>query len=655
MRRTLALAVFAASWLALAADLRPAEISAAPAGATSFVAVEPCRLLDTRDGDAPRLGAYTERAVPTAGRCGIPEDATALSLVVTVTRPLGTGYLTVWPSHVARPLAANLNFTTSSTRGNGAVVQLGNDGALKVLVNVAAHVVVDVTGAFVPVDGPVAAGRFVPITPTRLLDTRDDGGRLAPYSSRVVPLPDGVPPDAAAVAINVATTETLGAGFFAAYPTGTGLPLSAVLNADAANQTRAAGVIVPVNEGGFEVFSQRGEHVIVDITGYFSGDGADTSEVGLFVPIPPARLVDSRLGGKSVFRGGTLILDPTPLVGPASAVVGNWTVTASTAAGFVSVYPAFTPRPLVSTTNVERANSTVGSMAIPPVTEVGIAVYLQPGGHLVADLFGWFTGAPAAATLDLAPIHSGASTEGRKVLMVGDSTLAGLRWYTSGQVALRGADYTIDAESCRRLIGLSCVGREGRRPPNAVDAINAHPGSLDVVVIMTGYNDWYTVISNAFDQVVAAARNKGATEVLWLTYRLGASYTNPTGQATNDSYDRANDIIRAKVASGLFPDVRVADWSQYTADADHWFPADGVHLTLTGAFGVADFIARHLAHGWDAQCPAPWTPGGGIENPCSNPDAVTPVVDVHGVYNTPSSDVYCYQIGTYRLLVCSFP
>jgi hypothetical protein len=58
------------------------------------------------------------------------------------------------------------------------------------------------------------------------------------------------------------------------------------------------------------------------------------------------------------------------------------------------------------------------------------------------------------------------------VLLLGDSTLAALRWYEDGAKSLKGFSYTLDAESCRRISEWSCYGREYRTPSNVVTALN---------------------------------------------------------------------------------------------------------------------------------------------------------------------------------------
>ena len=236
---------------------------------------------------------------------------------------------------------------------------------------------------------------------------------------------------------------------------------------------------------------------------------------------------------------------------------------------------------------------------------------------------------------------------------MGDSTMAGIRWYLNSQHALNGSNFVIDTESCRRLVGSSCRGRGGRTPPNAVNAINAHTETFDVVVVMTGYNDWWANFSGAFDQVVQAARQKGAKQILWLTYREGTSYANPTGGTMQDQgFRNQNVILREKIASGAFNDVRLLDYNTYTATTTGWFTSDGVHFTLAGAYGTADYIARQIAFSHGEPCPAPVTPGGPIEVPCSNPDVAAPIADPVGLYAGNPNEVHCYEVGSDRHMEC---
>ena len=119
-----------------------------------------------------------------------------------------------------------------------------------------------------------------------------------------------------------------------------------MLNSDAAGQTRSASAIVPVSEAGFKVYTQAGDHVIVDVTGYFTGQAADRSESGLFVATTPTRLVDTRLaaspsGGPRLWDRGTREFDPDAIAGgPVGAIAANITVTNTEDSGYVVAYPS---------------------------------------------------------------------------------------------------------------------------------------------------------------------------------------------------------------------------------------------------------------------------------------------------------------------------
>src|SRR4051812_24639538 len=150
-----------------------------------------------------------------------------------------------------------------------------------------------------------------------------------------------------------------------------------------------------------------------------------------------------------------------------------------------------------------------------------------------------------------APTTSAARLEPR-VLLIGDSTLLAIDHYDAYR-ALQGFDYVFDAKSCRTLGIPSC----GKRPlpPNAVEAINKSDGSFDDVVIMAGYDEWWTSFSRSFDKVVAAARAKGAHTIIWLTYSEGVPFKLLTGEGADAAFIKTNETLRDKIASGTFPDV----------------------------------------------------------------------------------------------------
>jgi len=219
---------------------------------------------------------------------------------------------------------------------------------------------------------------------------------------------------------------------------------------------------------------------------------------------------------------------------------------------------------------------------------------------------------PAAAS------PSGPVPRRSRAFIVGDSTLLAVRNYKTFK-SFRGFDYEFDARSCRTLGIVSC----GRRPKplNTVEAIEHADGRFDVVVVMAGYDEWWTSFPSSFDAVVAAARAKGASTIVWLGYREDVVYENPDGVRGAEAYIKNNETLREKVAEPAYSDVVVLDWNTYSSAAPSWMAADGIHLTVAGAHGVADYISRMIAHLDDRPCPITPQPTTEV---CPNPDTVGP-------------------------------
>jgi hypothetical protein len=604
----------------------PVDATSAPVvvGAPSqYTPVGPLRLADTR---APRCGCETVEAgtilVQVAGRNGIASDIRAAAVTITATRTAGTGFVTVYPAGTARPETSILNLEDGSDTANSGIVPVGATGALEIFANVATDLIVDVTGTFTE-SASATAGRFVSVTPTRLLDTRALGGApLAPGDSLTVALPSGVDRDATAVAVNVTSVGAPIAGFFSASAAGVGGTNASFMNPDGSGDPRAAQLIVPVSPDGFTIATTSGGHVIADLVGWFTGPTAPNSSDGLFVPTAPTRVLDTRREQPRVWRGGTreLGLD----IDDAAAIVTNVTVTRADAAGFVTAYPAGTDLPTTSSVNATTRDDSVPNLAITRVAERGVAYYSDRGTDLIVDVTGYFIGTPIASPLGVPPNDRPPS----RVLIVGDSTLAAVRFIPGAPDAMRGFEPLLDAEPCRRLVYPSCLSNTTNRVPNtAYEAITTTPGWVDAVVVMTGYNDWFDDFGYLFDTIVSAARAKGARQIVWLTYSEGGE----SAQA-NHAYQLNNSDLRRVAAAPGYGDVQVADWNAYNNRGDNWVGPDGIHLTNRGAFGLADYFSRWFAHLEGRPCAAPWVGGGPIDDPCPNPDATGVAADIRTVY-----------------------
>ncbi|MEP7112950.1 MAG: hypothetical protein ABI862_06770 [Ilumatobacteraceae bacterium] len=380
-----------------------AVVHAAPPGASAYVPVSPYRILDTRIGLGFSRRVNLGEAF-TLGVTGVPSEASAVVLNLTVTAPTGPGFVTVYPTGVERPNASSINVDRAGqTIANLVTVPIGTGDSVDIYSQPAADLIADVQGYYTPTEAE-HSGRFVPVNPTRLLDTRSPNaihtGALSAGAQVDIDVAGlaGLRTDATAAALKVTVTESTASGFWTVFPTGTAPPTVSNLNVEGAGGTIANQVLASLNGGRTTVFSQSGGHLIVDLVGWFTGPSADLLDVGLFVPVAPSRLLDSREPPLGALPGHNRTVE-VPVAGrfglPTSgigAVVINATVTQTVAAGFFSVWPAQSYRPNASSLNAIRAGQTIANHVITPVSIFGLNIYTESGSHLVVDLAGWYTG-----------------------------------------------------------------------------------------------------------------------------------------------------------------------------------------------------------------------------------------------------------------------
>jgi hypothetical protein len=136
----------------------------------TYQALTPTRITDTRIGlgrpSPGRISAGTPLSVNVADLTGIPTDATAAMLNVTVVAPSSDAYVTVWPCDSPRPNASNLNVAAGSDAANAVLTAMANDGTVCVYANSELDIVIDAAGWL------SAASQYHPLTGHRLIDTR---------------------------------------------------------------------------------------------------------------------------------------------------------------------------------------------------------------------------------------------------------------------------------------------------------------------------------------------------------------------------------------------------------------------------------------------------------------------------------------------------
>ena len=242
-----------------------------------YTALVPARILDTRS--TVRLGAGASLDLQVSGQGGVPATgAKAVTLNVAVTNTTATSYLTVYPTGVVRPLAANLNWNAGDTVSNRVKATLGTGGKVTIYNNGGqADVIVDVGGWYSNATVAGISGAYTSLLPARILDTRDgNGGVVGPIAGGTsvdvqITGRGGVPPTGvSAVILNATVTGTAGPGYLTISPTGSPMPLAADLNYSAGD-TRPNLVVVRVGAGGkVNLFTAAGTHVVFDVAGYFN-------------------------------------------------------------------------------------------------------------------------------------------------------------------------------------------------------------------------------------------------------------------------------------------------------------------------------------------------------------------------------------------------
>ena len=183
-----------------------------------------------------------------------------------------------------------------------------------------------------------AASKFEPVEPFRFADSRSGLGTVRLKAGKVARLDVGTA-DIAAVSANFTVTSPANYGYITAYNCTAERPDVSTLGFSP-GQTVANQVIVPLEAGDMCVFSLVDTDVIIDINGYYR----DTDDGSGFVPVTPARLLDTRKAGVATLKAGVEVpLKVTGVAGGApvgaDGVALNITVLEPSNYGYLQVYP----------------------------------------------------------------------------------------------------------------------------------------------------------------------------------------------------------------------------------------------------------------------------------------------------------------------------
>jgi hypothetical protein len=328
--------------------------------ATTFHPIPPMRILDSRYGNG--LSGYFTNRVPrrfqVTGRGGVPDDPSVVAVtgILTTTGSTARGYLTIGPVFTSSPQYSTLNFPAGDNRANNVAVALDSTGGLN-LVYIGSgktHAVFDVTGYFTSDD---SGATFYPLAdPKRLLDSREPGqggvfvsGAIRKFdvAGKEVDGTVPVPADALAVTGNFTLVSPTASGWAYVGPVITDPDTWACSTVNSPpGDIRADGVTVKLADDGTLSALWYGKpgstaNLVFDVTGYYlSGTGG-----ARFVPIEPARLVDTRQSLPFLGPIQTKVATSVMVRGragtskTATGMAGNLTVTGQTYRGYMTVAP----------------------------------------------------------------------------------------------------------------------------------------------------------------------------------------------------------------------------------------------------------------------------------------------------------------------------
>jgi glucose/arabinose dehydrogenase len=374
-----------------------------------FVPLTPTRVMDTRNGLGFSGGRVGDGTISLSLAGSVPSTAVAVAYNVTATDNLDAGFLTLWPSGTRKPDTSSVNFAAGEDVANAAVVAVGPAGAMNVYSSSATHVVVDVTGYWLPV-ASATDGRFVPLAePRRIADTRTESGSSVPVGKVaagasidvIVQPPSGVAANnASAVAITVTAVNTSGAGFVTVWPTGSPRPLASTLNPNGAGDVRANLVMLPLGTGGkVSVYTSTSADIVVDLVGTFTTSAAPNAVAGLLQMVPLNRVLDTR-GRARVAANSTTTYAVNGTVALPAAAIFNLTATATGASGYLTAFPTDrTTVPVVSNVNASAPGQSRAALSItrtPAAATPSVKVFSSMPTDVLIDVAGYFLPAPTS-------------------------------------------------------------------------------------------------------------------------------------------------------------------------------------------------------------------------------------------------------------------
>lgn len=373
------------------------------------------RVLDTKyntGGYNTPMPGGAWRTVKVAGNAGIPDDGSVGAVAVTaVILDTTYGQLRGRPNaDTATTLMSIYAGGGATSTSNSSIVALNGDGTLQVMTSTDARLVLDVQGYYTSSDDGTAAGGFVPVAGTRIVDTRSGTGLpkavVASGDTKTIQVTGtaGVPAGASGVVVTmIAVNKEAKIGTLTPFAYGAAQPKNSFQYQESQDTAMSAQVALSSNGKLSINNSGSSTDLVVDVQGYFTAAGKGGA---MFTPAA-GRAYDTRTGSNTAL--GTNATRSIQIAGVAGVPVMGSGITAvvitltavhsDDSEGRAIVWADGTARPTVTSMDYVAGSTRSNTVTVPLGANGKISLYNNgTPTEYVIDVQGWYVN-PAAPTI----------------------------------------------------------------------------------------------------------------------------------------------------------------------------------------------------------------------------------------------------------------
>lgn len=403
------------------------------------------RVLDTKyntGGYNTPMSGGAWRTVKIAGNAGIPDDGSVGAVAVTaVILDTTYGQLRGRPNaDTATTLMSIYAGGGATSTSNSSIVALNDDGTLQVMTSTDARLVLDVQGYYTSNNDGTAAGGFVPVAGTRIVDTRSGTGLpkavVASGDTKTIQVTGnaGVPAGASGVVVTmIAVNKEAKIGTLTPFAYGAPQPKNSFQYQESQDTAMSAQVALSSNGKLSINNSGSSTDLVVDVQGYFTAAGKGGA---MFTPAA-GRAYDTRAGSNTALgtnetrsiQLANVAGIPAMGSGVTAVVITLTAVHSDDSEGRAIVWADGTSRPSITSMDYVAGSTRSNMVTVPLGANGKIDLYNNgTATEYVIDIQGWYATSKAPAVGSQFVSASGKIVDTRSGQ--GTTTLAANTWST---------------------------------------------------------------------------------------------------------------------------------------------------------------------------------------------------------------------------------